>query len=71
MSSSAMETSAPSEGNKGKDRKGLSKVLRGLSRMRTILKRPSEQSHKSPTSDPRIEKEAPVNPPARYVLQWF
>ncbi|KAK8028236.1 hypothetical protein PG991_005292 [Apiospora marii] len=64
MSSSAMEPSAQLEGNKGKDRKGLSKVLRGLSRMRTILKRPSEQPHKSPTSDPRAGKEAPVNPPA-------
>ncbi|KAK8090718.1 hypothetical protein PG994_000223 [Apiospora phragmitis] len=62
MSSSAMEASARSEGAKGKDRKGLGKVLRGLSRMRTILKRPSEQSHKAPTSDPRTRKEAPVNP---------
>lgn len=71
MSSSAMETSAHLEGNKGKDRKGLGKVLRGLSRMRTILRRPSEQSHKPPTSDLQAGKEAPVNPPARYVLQWL
>ncbi|KAK7956291.1 uncharacterized protein PG986_005513 [Apiospora aurea] len=62
MSSSAMETSAQSEGNKGKDKKGLSKVLRGLSRMRTILKRPSEQPHKTPTSDPQTTKEATANP---------
>ncbi|KAK8105445.1 hypothetical protein PG999_008804 [Apiospora kogelbergensis] len=62
MSSPALDSTAQSEGNKGKDRKGLSKVLRGLSRMRTILKRPSEQPYKSSVNDPRIRKESPLNP---------